>query len=92
MKGPMFTPPPNTKSERELEHLQKKMTEAELVRQRSRERRDALALEMWAAGMNQNELAARLDRADRAAGGNGVEPGAVQKTLFRLRKKQEGQT
>lgn len=88
----MSTPPPTTKDERELEHLQKKMTEAELVRKRSRQRRDALALEMWAAGMNQSELAARLDRADRAAGGTGVEPGAVQKTLFRLRKKQESQS
>lgn len=89
MKGNMNTPPPITQKERELETLQKKMTEADLIRRRSRQRRDALALEMWTEGMNQNELAARLDRADRAAGGNGVEAGAVQKTLFRLRKKKE---
>lgn len=74
---------PHTPDERELEHLQALVTKGE----RARVRRDELALALYATKRySQDDLAARLDRADRRAGGDGVSVSAVQKVLYRLRK------
>lgn len=81
----MSTPSPRTPDERELERLQKKVTEGET----SRDRRDALAFKLWQDGMIQKDIAARLDRADRSVGGNGVTHAMIQKVLYRMRAAQE---
>lgn len=77
---------PHTPDERELEHLQALVKKGE----RARIRRDELALAMYATKRySQDDIAARLDRADRRAGGDGVSTSAVQKILYRLRKARE---
>jgi transposase len=73
---------PRNPVERELEVQQAKVTAGEIARQR----RDAIAFELWQGGMTQKEVAERLDRADRAAGGSGISHGTCQKMLFRMRK------
>lgn len=86
----MTTPAPaRTPRERELERLQVKATKGALQQARARALRDQLAFRLWREGMAQDEIAARLDRADRSAGGDGVAVTAVQKTLFRYRKRLE---
>jgi transposase len=77
--------PPRTPDERELEHLQAKVTEGE----RARERLTELAFRMWMGGYTQKDIAERLDRADRRAGGDGISAGTAQKMLYRARKARE---
>ena len=77
-------PPARGQAQRQLETLQKKVTEGQLALAR----RDELAYAMWQDGMSQAEIAARLDRADRAAGGDGITLAVTQKRLFRLRKRK----
>jgi len=76
-----------TPIERDLEAQQKRVTIGEIARQK----RDAIAFQMWTAGMTQREIAERLDRADRDAGGTGVSHGMTQKLLYRLRKEREAE-
>ncbi len=83
----MTVRPAHTPDERSLEKLQKKVAEGEIARGR----RDELAFQMWNDGMTQAEIAERLDRADRSAGGQGITASTTQKVLFRLRKKKEAQ-
>lgn len=79
---------PRTPLQRQLEQLQKKVTEGELARARL----DAVAFSLWTEEMmTQQEIADRMDRADRAAGGEGVTHGRVQKTLYRLRRARENE-
>lgn len=78
---------PRSPLERELEVQQKAVTHGDIAR----ERRDTAAFQLWDQGMTQKEIAERLDRADRAAGGNGVTHGQVQKALFRMRKAHEAE-
>jgi hypothetical protein len=82
-----MTDRPRTPLERELEAKQKAATVGQLASQR----RDDVAFELWNAGMTQKEIAERLDRADRAAGGSGVSHGMVQKSLYRMRKVREAE-
>lgn len=77
--------PPRTPNERELEHLQAKVTEGE----RARDRLMELAFRMWMDGYTQRDIAERLDRADRRAGGSGISAGTAQKMLYRTRKAKE---
>lgn len=83
----MSVPPPKNANQRNLEVLQKKVAEGEVAR----ERRDRLAFSMWQAGMTQNEIAQRLDRADRSGGGSGVTASTAQKLLYRIRKRSEAE-
>jgi hypothetical protein len=76
---------PRSPLERELEVQQKRVTEGD----RARERRDAAAFDLWTEGLTQKDIAERLDRADRAAGGEGVTHGQVQKLLYRMRRARE---
>lgn len=70
-------------AERVLEQLQKKVTEGQLARDRLTEQ----AWMLWVDhNMTQQEIASRLDRADRAAGGEGVTYAAVQKMFQRKRQ------
>jgi transposase len=78
---------PRNPLERELESKQKAVTLGELASQR----RDDVAFQLWTGGMTQKEIAERLDRADRAAGGAGVSHGMVQKSLYRMRKVREAE-
>jgi transposase len=81
----MPAPAPSNPVERELEVQQAKVTAGEIARKR----RDAIAFQLWQDGMTQKEVAERLDRADRAAGGEGITHGTCQKMLFRMRKARE---
>ena len=77
---------PRTPLERDLESLQKAVTYGELAR----EQRDAVAFQLWTEmDMTQREISERLDRADRAAGGDGISHGMTQKLLYRIRKAHE---
>lgn len=76
---------PRNPLERELEVQQKAVTHGDIAR----ERRDAAAFQLWQDGMTQKEIAERLDRADRSAGGTGVTHGMTQKALYRMRKARE---
>lgn len=85
MIPPAELPPASTKNERRLETLGRKAAEGvEFARQR-----DELALAMWQDGMSIPEIAARLDRADKRGGGEGVTHHAVQKRLYRLRRNDD---
>ena len=75
--------PPTTATERQLETLQTKLTKAEADAARLATQRDDLALRLWLGGMPQAEIAERLDRADRRAGGAGISYAATQKRLWR---------
>lgn len=83
----MPTPATHTPDERELEHLQAKVTEGE----RARDRLMELAFRMWMDGYTQKDIGERLDRADRRAGGAGISPGTAQKMLYRTRKAKESE-
>lgn len=87
----MTTPrPPRRQDERDLERIQAKMTKASIELDQARALRDQIAFKLWRnAKMPQDEITARLDRADRNAGGTGVTIAAVQKALFRYRKQME---
>jgi hypothetical protein len=76
-------PPPRSADERELERAQRSVTLGQLADAR----RKALVIELYRTGMRQVEIAARLDRAARAAGGEGVGEDAVNKLIARSRKK-----
>ena len=69
----MTIPAPRTPDERELETLQGKVTEGDKARQRLTE----LACNMWLSGSyTQQDIAERLDRADRRHGGDGLRDAA----------------
>ena len=76
---------PQSQEERDLERLQASVTKGEAAR----DLRNEIAFGLWMGGMTQQEVAARLDRADRRAGGTGITHGTVQKMLFRMRKARE---
>lgn len=78
--------PARNPDEARLEQLQTALTNAEADVRKLAAERDALALHLWLdRRVPQAEIAVRLDRADRAAGGEGVSYAAVQKRLFRER-------
>jgi hypothetical protein len=81
----MPVPAPHSPEERQLEQLQAKVTEGEIARARLMD----LAFELWKGGMKQREIAARLNRADTRAGGEGITVDATQKMLSRLRRSRE---
>lgn len=76
-------PPPRTTAERELERLQRTVTQGQLADERRRQ----LIYELYSGGMTQVEIAARLSRASRAAGGPTIGLDAVQKLVKRIRMK-----
>lgn len=67
--------------ERELERMQRIVTQGQLADQRRKE----LIVRLHEQGMTQVELTSRLDRASRAAGGEGVGEDAVNKLIKRWR-------
>ncbi|HSV39801.1 MAG TPA: hypothetical protein VLI04_13675 [Nocardioidaceae bacterium] len=77
--------PPRTQEERELERTQRAVTQGVLAD----ERRKHLILSLYRSGMSQVELAARLSRAARAAGGQPIGEDAVNKLVKRYRDKKE---
>lgn len=84
-----MTAPARTPEERELEKLQKKVTEGDIARKRL----EAAAFRMWTEhGMTQREVHARLDRADRSAGGEGLRLDRVEKMLARRRRRDEAES
>jgi len=77
---------PMNPQERELERLQKIVTKGDVARRR----RDEVAFDLWANhGHTQNDVAERIDRADRREGGSGVSHFTTKKMLFRIRKSKE---
>jgi transposase len=80
------TPRPTTDLERELERVQRQMTMGQLAEIRRRE----LIVHLHGEGMSQVELAARLSRASRQAGGNGVKVSAVEHLVRRWRRRLRG--
>lgn len=79
--------PPRTNDERRLETLQARITQAQQQVNNLIVQRDHLALHLWLdARVAQSEIAERLDRADRRAGGNGVSYAAMQKRMNRLQQ------
>lgn len=77
------TGPPSTSDERALEQTQARLSKAEADVARLAAERDRIALRLWHAGLPQAEIAERLDRADRRAGGEGISYAATQKRLWR---------
>lgn len=78
--------PPKTSDERKLEQLQARLTAAQRETAHLTEQRDRLALRLWLDDcVPQSEIAERLDRADRRAGGEGISYAAIQKRIWRLR-------
>lgn len=78
--------PPQTSNETRLEDLQMRLTRALHEVARLTAERDDLALRMWLdQRIPQAEIAERLDRADRRAGGEGVSYAAIQKRAWRAR-------
>lgn len=75
-------PPPRNPLERELERVQIKVTQGE---QAERHRRELIA-KLYQAGMSQVEIAARLTRAAKRAGGDEVGEDAVQKQWTKWRR------
>lgn len=67
--------------EQELEAVQRQVTLGQLAEIRRRE----LVVHLHTEGMSQVELAARLSRASRQAGGNGVKVSAVEHLVRRWR-------
>lgn len=89
-EGPMLNgyahphpPRPRTAVERELERTQRTVTKGLIAD----DRRKQLIVQLYRAGMTQVEITARLDRASRAAGGEGVGEDAVNKLVARSRRK-----
>jgi transposase len=66
-----------------LERTQRTVTQGLLAD----ERRKTLIVKLHRQGMSQVEIAARLDRASRAVGGEGVGEDAVNKLVARARRK-----
>lgn len=80
--------PPRSNQEIKLENTQARLTKAQRELTRLTRERDALALDLWLKQrMSQAELAERLDRADRRAGGDGVSYAATQKLTWRARQR-----
>ena len=76
--------PPRTSDESALESTQSRLTRAQRDVARLTAQRDALAQRLWRdRSMTQAEIAERLDRADRRAGGDGVSYAQLQKRLWR---------
>ena len=70
--------------------MQKALTLAVAETHRLARERDALALHLWMdQRVPQAHITARLDAADRGAGGEGVSQAAVQRRLHRLREATE---
>lgn len=83
--------PPKTQNERRLEQLQTRITAAMQQVAHMTEERDRLALRLWLDDcVPQSEIAERLDRADRRAGGDGVSYAATQKRIYRLHSSGNG--
>jgi hypothetical protein len=76
--------PPRTNDERDLERVQRTVTQGQLAD----ERRKRLILKLYGDGMTQVEIAARLTRASVGAGGDPIGEDAVQKLVARNRGKQ----
>lgn len=76
-------PPPRSQVERELERTQRLVTQGTLA---DVSRRKAI-IALYRDGMSQVEIAARLTRAAKAAGGEGVGEDAVNKLIARSRRK-----
>jgi hypothetical protein len=77
--------PARTTDERKLEAVQRKIEKAAFALREATEERDILATKLWHGGMAQAEIAERLDRASREAGGPGYGYAALQKRLHRVR-------
>jgi len=78
--------PARSARERRLERIQERLTKLCLEVNRLTLERDQLVLDLWLRGnVPQAELAERLDRADRKAGGEGISYAATQKRLWRAR-------
>lgn len=71
-----------TVEERELERMQRLVTQGQLAD----ERRKELIVKLHQQGLTQVEITTRLDRVSRAAGGNGVGEDAVNKLIRRYRR------
>lgn len=81
--------PPSSPDERRLEQVQTRLTAAEQNVSRLTAERDALAMRLWLSdAMPQAEIAERLDRADRRAGGEGITYAALQKRVWRRRNEK----
>ena len=79
--------PARNRAETQLEHVQVRLTRAQRDLAKLTAERDSLALVLWLdQRMAQAEIAERLDRADRRAGGRGVSYAATQKNLWRARR------
>jgi hypothetical protein len=76
-------PPARTPLERELERIQIRVTQGELAELHRRE----LIARLYEQGMTQVEIAARLTRAAKRAGGKAVGEDAVQKNVRKWRMK-----
>jgi hypothetical protein len=78
--------PPRNPDERRLEQLQARLTAATNEVNHLTTERDRLALRLWLDdNVPQSEIAERLDRADRRAGGSGISYAATQKRIWRRR-------
>lgn len=77
---------PRNADEVQLEEAQKAITKGLIAEQRKRE----ILLKLWQRGMTQAELAERLSRASQAVGGEPVSVNAVNKVVWKYRKKLEG--
>ena len=76
--------PPKTADERRLEQLQARLTAAQREVATLTAERDQLALHLWLdENIPQSEIAERLDRADRRAGGDGISYAQTQKRIWR---------
>ena len=71
-----------SREERELERMQRLVTQGQLADRRRKE----LIYKLHQDGLTQVEIAARLDRASRAVGGDGVGEDAVNKLISRARR------
>jgi len=81
--------PPRNLAEAKLEQTQARLAKTQAELARLTQERDKLALHLWIdQRMSQAELAERLDRADRRAGGVGVSYAATQKLTWRARQRQ----
>lgn len=79
--------PPKTPDERNLERIQTRLTTAQQLVERLTAERDRLALSLWLTrNVPQSDIAERLDRAARRAGGEGISYAATQKRLWRARE------
>lgn len=81
--GHRHVPPARSQEERELERVQRLVTQGQLADDRRRK----LIVSLHAGGMTQVEIAARLSRASLAVGGEPVGEDAVNKLVKRMRMK-----